>query len=157
MKRTSCGLEGGEDGGQVALALQHRPAGDVEAHAELGGDDAGQRGLAQPRRPGEQHVVEGLAALAGRLQEDAELLLDALLADEVVEPARAQGAVELVLGADARRRSASRSSSLTAASARPRPWRTRPSASRPAGASARAASASSGRKPSATRPSRADR
>ena len=91
------GLERGEHRGEVALALQHRAAGDVEAHPELGRDDAGQRGLAEPRRTGEQHVIEGLGALARRLEEDAQLLLHALLPDEVVEPARAQRAVELVL------------------------------------------------------------
>ena len=41
-------------------------------------------------------MVERLAAGAGRLERDRELLLDALLADELVEPARAERALELV-------------------------------------------------------------
>ena len=99
-------------------------------------------------------MVERLAALAGGLQEDPELLLDPLLADELVQPPRAEGDVELVLGPDV---GALGEALLAHRLSRPRPWRTRPSASRPSGASVSAASASSGRKPSATRPSRADR
>ena len=105
MKRTSCGSSAVRTAARSPLRSSTGPAGDVEAHPELRRHDAGQRRLAEPGRPGEQHVVEGLAALAGGLQEDRQLLLHALLADEVVQPARAQRAVELVLRADVRRRS----------------------------------------------------
>ena len=88
--------------------------------------------LPRPGRPGQQHVVEGLAALAGRLEEDAELLLDPLLADELGQPPRPQAEVELVLGADL---GALGQALLAHRRSRPRPWRTRPSASRPSGAS----------------------
>ena len=54
--------------------------------------------LPRPGRPGEQHVVERLAARLRRLERDRELLLDALLPDEVGERARAQRALELLLG-----------------------------------------------------------
>ena len=55
------------------------------ADAELVADDERERRLAEPRRADEQDVVERLAARLGRLERDRELLLDALLADEVGE------------------------------------------------------------------------
>ena len=42
-------------------------------------------------------MVERLAAPLGGLERDAELLLDPLLADEVVEPARPQRALDLLV------------------------------------------------------------
>ena len=59
--------------------------------------------LPEAGRAGEQHVVERVAARGGRRDRDAELLLELLLADELVEPLRAQRGVELVLGALVRR------------------------------------------------------
>ena len=54
-------LERGQEGGDVALALERRARGLHERGLELGGHDLGERGLAEARRPGEQHVVERLA------------------------------------------------------------------------------------------------
>ena len=68
----------------------------VDAH--LGGDDAGQRGLAEPGWAGEQQVVDGLAAPAGRLEDDAEVLLQLALTDELGEPPRAQPGLDDLLG-----------------------------------------------------------
>ena len=90
-------LEAGQDRGHVALALERRAGDRADADAELLADDEREPRLAEPRRPDEQHVVERLAARLRRVERDRELLLDALLADEVVEPARAERAVELVL------------------------------------------------------------
>ena len=78
-------------GGQVAGPLEGRAGGDVDGDAHLGGDDAGQGGLAQTGRTGEQQVVDGLAAPAGRLEDDRQVLLQLGLADELVERARAAG------------------------------------------------------------------
>ena len=77
------------------------PAVMHERDVELGGEDLRERRLAQAGRAGEQHVVERLAARGGRLERDRELLLERVLADEVLEAARAQRALELVLGGDA--------------------------------------------------------
>src|SRR6478752_776587 len=55
-----------------------------------GGDDAAQRGLPEAGRPGEQEVVDRLASAAGRLEDDAEVLFELALADEVVEVPRTQ-------------------------------------------------------------------
>ena len=93
-------LERGEEGGDVGLALERGPGGLDEVDLELGGDDLGQRGLAEAGRAGEQDVVERVAAVAGGADGDLELGLQRLLADELVEPPRAQRDVELVLDAD---------------------------------------------------------
>ena len=54
--------------------------------------------LPRPGRAGEQDVVERLVAAARRLDEDRQLLGDLLLVDEVGEGARAQRAVEVLVG-----------------------------------------------------------
>ena len=53
--------------------------------------------LPSPGRPGQQHVVDRLAALLGGGERDRELLAHDLLADELVELARPQRAIGLVL------------------------------------------------------------
>ena len=63
-------LEGGEDGGQVALAVERRPRDGVDAALHLAGHDVGQGRLAQAGRPGQQHVVEWLAPGPGGVEED---------------------------------------------------------------------------------------
>ena len=94
----AAGLQRGEEGGDVGLALQRRAGGLHHRHAHLGGDDVGERGLAEPGRAGEQDVVERLAAPARRLDEDRQLLGDLLLVDEVGEGRRPQRAVEVLVG-----------------------------------------------------------
>ena len=90
-------LHRGQDRRHVALALE-RGAGDAaDADAELLAHDVGEARLAEAGRADEQHVVERLAARAGRLKRDVELLLEALLPDELVEPPWSQRAIELVL------------------------------------------------------------
>ena len=83
------------------LLLERRAGDRAEAHAELLPDDLRERRLAETGRAGEQDVVERLAPRLRRVERDRELLLDALLADEVVEPARAERAFGLlVLGVE---------------------------------------------------------
>ena len=53
--------------------------------------------LPRPGRAGEQHVVERLGPLLGGVECDPQLLLDPLLADEVVEPARPERALDLLV------------------------------------------------------------
>ena len=69
----------------------------IEAGVHLARDDVRERRLAEARRPGQQDVVDRLAALLGRRQRDRELLAHDLLPDELVELARPQRAVGLVL------------------------------------------------------------
>jgi hypothetical protein len=82
-------LERGEDRRNVLLL--DGGAGDrAEADAELLADDVRERRLAEPRRAREQHMVERLAPRLGGDERNLELLLHALLPDELVERARAQ-------------------------------------------------------------------
>ena len=80
------------------------PGDAADAHAELLADDVREARLAEPRRPDEQDVVERLLAGLRRLERDVELLLDPLLADELVERARAERALDLVVLGLQRRR-----------------------------------------------------
>ena len=84
-------VEVGEDGGEVAGTLERGPARDAQVDVHLGGDDPRERGLAEAGRPREQEVIGRLAASACGRQQDLEVLLEAGLADELVEPARPQG------------------------------------------------------------------
>ena len=88
----------GEDGGEVAGALERRAGRDVQLHVHLGGDDRRQRRLAEPRGSGEEQVVDGLPAAPGRLEDDAEVLLQFALSDELVEAPRPQPGLDGVLG-----------------------------------------------------------
>jgi hypothetical protein len=54
----------------------------------------GQGGLAQPRRAVEQDVVERLAPAARRIDGDAQVVLQLLLADELGQAARAERRVQ---------------------------------------------------------------
>jgi hypothetical protein len=56
-----------------------------------------ERGLAEPRWAVEEEVVERLVALLGGVDGDAEVVLQLLLADELIEASRAQGNVNLVV------------------------------------------------------------
>ena len=91
------GLEAREDGGDVALPLERRAGHGTDPDAELLTEDEREARLPEPGRADEEHVVERLAPGPRRLERDAELLLDPLLADELVEPARTEAAVELFL------------------------------------------------------------
>ena len=89
--------ERGQDRGDVALALERRPGRGAQADTELLPHDVGEARLAETRRTDQEDVVERLAARTGGFERDRELLLDPLLADELVELSRPQRAVELVL------------------------------------------------------------
>ena len=91
------GLQRGQDRCQVALPLERRAGDRADPNAELLPDDVREARLPQAGRPDEQDVVERLSPAPSRLQRDRELFLDARLADEVVERARTQRALELVL------------------------------------------------------------
>ncbi len=58
------------------------------------GQDGRQRRLAEAGRAVEEDVVEGLAALLRRRDCDAQVVLDALLADVLIEQARPQRGFE---------------------------------------------------------------
>ena len=85
MKRMSRGASAVSRPARSPFFTRAGPLRDVQRHAQLGGEDVGERGLAQARRAGEEHVVERLAALPGRLGVDPEVVDQLLLSDVLVE------------------------------------------------------------------------
>ena len=83
-------LQVGQDGGEVAGALDHRAGGGAEADPELARDDLCQGGLAEARRAMQQHMVERFAPAARRLDEHREVLPACPLADELAQGLRPQ-------------------------------------------------------------------
>ncbi len=81
---------------EVARTFQNRARCLSQIHPDLVGDNVSQRRLTQPRRPEDQRMVQRLAAIACRGDEDPHLALDADLTDEfvVVQRARAHGSIE---------------------------------------------------------------
>ena len=78
-------VEPGQDRGEVAGVLDGGAAGDPERAPHLGRDDHREGGLAEPGGP-ESSTWSGVRAAApGGLEDQAELLADPLLADELVE------------------------------------------------------------------------
>ena len=73
--------------------------GGAKADAKLTRHDLRQRGLAEPRRTHEQHVIQRLAPLARRLDEDREILARLGLAHELRQQLRAQRGVADIVGA----------------------------------------------------------
>src|SRR5581483_4890202 len=144
-------VQRGQDRRHVLL-LQRGPGHRAHADAELLAHDLRQRRLAEPGRADEQHVVERLAAPARRVERDGELLLRSLLADEVVEAARPQRALEGLVVAvlpQGRQQGAARHAALRRTS------RTCSSTGSSGSSCASACSASSADQPSSTSAARA--
>src|SRR5205085_4300140 len=78
-------LQIGQQRGEVAGALDNRPRSGAKTDAELAGDDLRQGRLAEPGRAEEQHMIERLAPSLGRFDEDAQIVAQLALADELVE------------------------------------------------------------------------
>ena len=97
MNRTSPSLEVGQDAGEVALALDRRAGGDVRLTPISLARMRGQGGLAQAGRAVEQHVVERLAAVLRGRDRDAQVVLDPVLADVLVDPPRPQRSLDVEL------------------------------------------------------------
>ena len=87
-------LQLGQDGHHVARTLNRRARRGLDLHAHLGGHDVGQRRLAQSGRPVQQQVVQGLAPLPRGRYRDAEVALDAVLADVFGQAPRPEVGVE---------------------------------------------------------------
>jgi len=89
-------LQISQNRGDVGLTLQRRTGRGADRDAHLAGDDARQCRLAQAGRSHQQHVVKRLAAPLRRLDEDRQLIPDAVLPDEIVEAARPEGDFQLL-------------------------------------------------------------
>jgi hypothetical protein len=90
-------LEVGEDGGEVAGALDDGAGSGAEANPEFTGDNLGERGFAEAWGAMEQYVVERLAAGAGGFDENGEVFTAGSLAHEFAEGLRAQAGLGGVL------------------------------------------------------------
>jgi hypothetical protein len=88
------GLQVREDGNEVTLPLDRRARCDPEADPHFDGDDRRQGGLAKPRGAVEENVVERLTSSFRRLDENAQALFHALLADVFGEAARPQAPLQ---------------------------------------------------------------
>ncbi len=93
-----------QDRRQIPGPLEDRPGGRPHRHAELVPDDVGQRRLPEPGRSVEQDVVERFVTLARRRDRHLQIFAHPVLADVVVEHARAEARLILRVFIDARRR-----------------------------------------------------
>ena len=84
---------------EIAGLGDDRPGRRAKADAEFARHDLRQRGLAEARGADEQHMVERLAALARRLDEDREIGARLGLADEFGQQLRAQRGVADIVAA----------------------------------------------------------
>lgn len=86
--------EVGDDGRQVAGALDGRAGGDADVDADLGGDDVGERGLSQAGRAIEQDVVDGFIPSLGGGDGDFEVVLGLVLSDKIGQAPRPQAGIK---------------------------------------------------------------
>ena len=85
------GIQVGEQGCQISGLFNGRAAGHPQAHPQLVGDNPRQGGFAQARRAVEQHMVQGLLPLPGRLDKHRQIFLDFLLSNIIGEMPGPQG------------------------------------------------------------------
>ena len=95
-------LQVGQQRGQVAGLFDGRAGGDAHLHAHLLRDDAGQRCFAKTGRAVQKDMVHRLAALLRRAQIDAQVALDLVLADIIIQRFGAQAVFFCVGGAGVR-------------------------------------------------------
>ena len=89
----------GQEGHDVHLLVEGRPARDVQLDPQLVVQDRGEGRLAQPGRTVEEDVGQRLAALLGRGQADRQPLGDGALADHLGQALRAELLVDRIGGA----------------------------------------------------------
>jgi hypothetical protein len=87
-------LQIGQDGGQVAGALDGGAGGDLDVNTYLRGDDVGQAGLPQARRPVKKDMVDRLAAGLGCRNCYFKVFLGLFLPDEVGQRTGAKAGIE---------------------------------------------------------------
>src|SRR5258706_2296072 len=86
-----------EDRAKGALVVNRRTRRHLDGDAELVRDDVRERGLAESRWTAQQDMLDRLAAPACRLEQDAEIVADCLLADVFRQHSRPQREVELLV------------------------------------------------------------
>ena len=150
------GLRRGQERRDLGLALQRRAGGLADRDAELVGDDPRQRVLPRPGGPANSTWSSASPRVQRGPDRELELGLQRLLADELVQPPRAQPRLLLVAVAHLRRLDPFDVGARGADHLRAtfRAWAIRASGVSP-GASASSPSTSCGEKPRPSRPSRA--
>ena len=86
--------QAGEDRGEIARALDGRSRCGADLCPDLRGDNICKGRLAEARRAVQQDVIDRLGPMACRIEEDGQVLLDALLARELVQAAGPDSGLE---------------------------------------------------------------
>ena len=82
-------LEIGQECREIARLCNDRAGGRTEVDTKFARHDLGERCLAEPRRSDEKHVIERLAPLLCRLDENLQVRPRGSLSDEIVQRLRA--------------------------------------------------------------------
>ena len=80
--------------GEVSRTLEGGTAGAADLGLHLAREHERECGLAESRRPGQEDMVERLAAQARGLHQDLQVLTEPILADELGQPSRPQARLE---------------------------------------------------------------
>src|SRR5438132_10842684 len=102
-KENAAFLQVHQDRGQRSLVLDRRPGTGPDLHPQLVGEDVCESRLPKARRAAEENMLEGLTATFGAFENQLQVVLERLLADELREAARPETDFDLVLGAEALR------------------------------------------------------
>ena len=84
----------GENGSQVTGALNGGAGRDTDVDTQLVGDEMGDGRLAQTGRAIEKNMIQCFVPSNGGLDKNTEVLLDALLPDQLGEGLRSEGSVD---------------------------------------------------------------
>jgi hypothetical protein len=90
--------EVGEDGGQVAGALDGGTRRHFDVDSHFIAEHMRERGLAQAGRTVKQDVIQRLAAVLGRIDQNGQVFLDLILPDDIRQFLRTQGIIHAVIG-----------------------------------------------------------
>ena len=91
-------FEVGQIGDEVFGSFEHGTAGQMHGNAQLARQAESQRGLPESGRAVEKDMPKCFSSLPRRVDDDPEPLEHFFLADDVLEPHRAEVPVEFVLG-----------------------------------------------------------
>ena len=83
-------LQIGEQRGQVTGALHHWPGRIFAVDSHLDRDDMCQGGFPESWRTAEQDVIDAITPMLSRFNQDAEIFLDLLLANVLIQGSRTQ-------------------------------------------------------------------
>ena len=82
---------------QIARLRDDGAGSHLEIHAQFARHDLGKRCFAKSRRPGEKHMIEGIASASRGIDEHLQICARLRLADEFRQPLRAERKFSSVL------------------------------------------------------------